>query len=82
MCLEERGGLFFIFDKIILLIFQLVVLALGGEEIAWRAFFQNQLSKTLSAIPALLISSILFTIGHFTEGGSAIIVAYDISLSY
>lgn len=71
-----RTETFVSFDKVILLAFQFAVLALG-EEIAWRAFFQNQLSKTLPIIPVLLIFSVLFSFGHFAEG-NIIIVAYDI----
>lgn len=67
---------FISFDKIILLIFQLAVLAIG-EEIAWRAFFQNQLSKALPIIPALLITSALFALGHLAKG-NIVIVIYDI----
>lgn len=72
----ERTEIFLSFDKVILLVLQLAVLALG-EEIAWRAFFQNQLSKVLPIIPVLLITSVLFALGHLTEG-NVIIVAYDI----
>lgn len=64
------------FDKVILLVFQLAILALG-EEIGWRAFFQNQLSKALPIIPVLLISSVLFAFGHLAEG-NVIVVIYDI----
>lgn len=71
-----RTEIFVSFDKVILLVFQLAVLALG-EEIAWRAFFQKQLSKVVSIIPLLLVSSVLFAFGHFTEG-STIVVIYDI----
>jgi len=44
-----RTEIFVSFDKITLLVFQLAFLALG-EEIAWRAFFQKQLCKTLPYI--------------------------------
>lgn len=71
-----RTEIFISFDKVILMVFQLAVLALG-EEIAWRAFFQKQLNKTFSIVPVLLISSILFSFGHFTQG-SGIIVVFDI----
>lgn len=71
-----RTEIFLSFDKVILLVFQLAVLALG-EEIAWRAFFQKQLSKALPFIPTLLISSVLFAFGHLTKG-NVIIVIYDI----
>jgi membrane protease YdiL (CAAX protease family) len=43
-----------------------------GEEIAWRAFFQNQLSKAMSIMLALLFSSLLFTLGHFKQGNTTI----------
>lgn len=71
-----RTEAFVTFDNALLLIFQLIVLALG-EEIAWRAFFQNQLNKALPITPVLLITSVLFALGHLAEG-SAIIVIYDI----
>jgi membrane protease YdiL (CAAX protease family) len=58
------------------MIIQLAFLALG-EEIAWRAFFQRQLSKALPIIPTLLISSLLFAVGHFNQG-DAVIVLYDV----
>lgn len=71
-----RTETFLSFDKVILMVFQLAVLALG-EEIAWRAFFQKQLNKAFSIIPVLLISSILFAFGHFSQG-DVLIVVYDI----
>lgn len=45
-----------------------------GEEIAWRAFFQNQLSKALPIVPVLIISSLLFALGHFKAGNPTIVV--------
>lgn len=71
-----RSQDFLSFDKNIVLVFQLAFLALG-EEIGWRALFQNQLSKVLPIIPVLLISSVLFAFGHLTKG-NIIIVIYDI----
>lgn len=71
-----RTEVFVSFDKVVIMIFQLALLALG-EEIAWRAFFQKQLSKALPIIPTLLISSVLFAIGHFNQG-NAVIVLYDV----
>jgi membrane protease YdiL (CAAX protease family) len=71
-----RTEIFISFDKVILTVFQLAVLALG-EEIAWRAFFQKQLNKAFSIIPVLLISSVLFAFGHLTQG-NVTIVAFDI----
>ncbi len=71
-----RTEIFVSFDWIVIAIFQLAFLALG-EEIAWRAFFQTQLNKILSIAPTLLISSVLFAIGHFNQG-DPVIVLYDI----
>ena len=48
-----------------------------GEEIAWRAFFQNKATKYIRFVPALIISSILFALGHYSAGSFAI-VAYDL----
>lgn len=45
-----------------------------GEEIAWRAFFQNRFSKLLPVIPAVLITSCLFTLGHYKKGDMAIVL--------
>ncbi len=71
-----RTEIFVSFDKMALLLFQLVILALG-EEIAWRAFFQKQLSKAMPIIPVIILSSVLFAFGHLTEG-NILIVSYDI----
>lgn len=71
-----RTQAFVSFHNAAISIVQLAVLALG-EEIAWRAFFQKQLSKVLSIIPVLIISSLLFALGHITKG-SPTIVAYDV----
>lgn len=71
----SRTEIFVSFDKVIIMVIQLAVLALG-EEIAWRAFFQKQLNKVLPILPTLLISSVLFAFGHITEG-NVLIVAYD-----
>src|SRR5690554_6890410 len=72
----ERTEAFVSFDRVLILIIQLAFLALG-EEIAWRAFFQKQLNKALPIIPTLLISSLLFAIGHFHQE-DAVIVLYDV----
>lgn len=71
-----RTEIFITFDKIFLMIFQLAVLALG-EEIAWRAFFQKQLNKAFSITTVLLISSLLFSVAHFSQG-DIMIVVFDI----
>ena len=72
----NRTEIFVSLDNILLLIVQLLVLALG-EEIAWRAFFQKQVNQFITIVPTLIISSILFAIGHIASG-SPIIVIYDI----
>ena len=69
----DRTELFVSYGGGVLLILQLAVLAIG-EEIAWRAFFQKQLSKSLSTVPALLITSTLFAFAHFMEGTNAIVL--------
>ena len=48
-----------------------------GEEIAWRAFFQKQSSKVIGIFPSIIISSILFALGHFSLG-NFMVVAYDL----
>lgn len=58
------------------LVLELIVFALG-EEIAWRGFFQKQTSRLMPFIPSLMITSILFSIGHFNSG-SLIVVLYDL----
>ena len=45
-----------------------------GEEIAWRAFFQNRLSEVLPVIPTILVTSFLFTLGHYKQGDMTIVL--------
>lgn len=73
--LTARTG-FLAFNRIPVLIVELMIAALG-EEIAWRAFFQKQVSKIFPFVPSLIVSSILFSICHFNQG-SAIVVIYDL----
>ena len=72
--LLERIG-FLSFNQIIVLIIELMIAALG-EEIAWRGFFQNRLSKWLPFSLALFITAGLFSFCHFSIG-SLHIVLYD-----
>lgn len=67
---------FLAFNMLPVLIVELVIAALG-EEIAWRAFFQKQVSKIFPFVPSLIVSSALFSICHFNQG-SAIVVTYDL----
>lgn len=67
---------FLSFRAVILLLAELIIAALG-EEIAWRGFFLNRLSKRLPLLPSLLISAILFSICHFAVGSPAVVM-YDL----
>lgn len=67
---------FLAFNMMPVLIVELIIAALG-EEIAWRAFFQKQMSKIVPFMPSLIIASALFSICHFNQG-SAIVVIYDL----
>ncbi len=73
--LKERTD-FLSFSTIIILVVQLIIFALG-EEIAWRAFFQKQLSKMLPYVPSLIISAALFSLCHLNSG-NIIVVIYDL----
>ena len=57
-------------------ILTMVVITLG-EEIAWRGFFQKQTSKKIHYILSIILTSLLFTLGHYSAG-SFKIVAYDL----
>lgn len=58
-------------------LFLMVTVATFGEELIFRAFFQARLSWYISAPLAILISSIVFALLHYSEGPISI-VAYDI----
>lgn len=75
-----RAGAFVPIEISISSVILFFVFALG-EEIAWRAFFQNQLSKAVPIIPVLLISSLLFTLGHF-KGGNPTVVVYGLFFTF
>jgi len=72
----QRSQAFLSYEKLAILVPQLAVLALG-EEIAWRAFFQKRIGNLVPFVPALLITSALFAIGHLAEG-SLPVVAVDV----
>jgi membrane protease YdiL (CAAX protease family) len=63
-------------DKLPLLLIQLIILAFV-EEVAWRGFFQKQIQSFLPALPAILGTSAIFSLGHMASG-SFMIVAYDL----
>ena len=48
-----------------------------GEEIAWRGFFQKQTTKIIKFVPSLVLTSLLFALGHYSAGSFAV-VAYDL----
>ena len=73
--LKERTG-FLSFSQVALLIPELIIAALG-EEIAWRGFFQKQLTKACAFAPALVVSSALFALCHLAQG-NALVVLYDL----
>ena len=72
----SRSEIMLSVNNLPVLIIQLLVFAVG-EEIAWRAFYQKQISSFLPIIPAILITSAFFSLGHLTSG-SLVIVAYDL----
>lgn len=76
--IEHLGGRTNFIDssEILNTILMLLVAALG-EEIAWRAFFQKQATKIVKFIPSLIITSVLFSLGHFNFG-NPLIVIYDL----
>lgn len=71
--LEHIGGRTAHLGIGILLVVQLMVSALG-EEIAWRAFFQHEFAKIVPVKPAIVITSIVFAIGHFSPGNLTIVI--------
>lgn len=67
---------FAISEDLIKTILTMGVLTLG-EEIAWRGFFQKQTTKIIKFIPSIILTSLLFALGHYSLG-SFIVVAYDL----
>lgn len=65
------------FDKIALLIGQ-VIIAAFGEEIAYRGFFFGKSSKLFPVWVCAVVSSLVFAAGHIAAGNIGI-VAYDIA---
>lgn len=76
----QRAGSFVAIELSLSSVLQFFIFALG-EEIAWRAFFQNQLSKVMPIIPVLLVSSFLFTLGHFTAA-DPVVVTYGLLFTF
>ena len=68
-----RAGAFVPIELSVSSVLQFLVFALG-EEIAWRAFFQRQLSNVWPVAPVLLISSLLFSVGHLSRGNPVVVI--------
>ena len=68
------------FDKIPLLMVQIVIAALG-EEIAWRGFFLGKSMRILPFWLCVILSSLLFAIAHISSG-SIELVSYDIFMIF
>lgn len=73
----ERTQPMLAFDNLFILIPQLFILALA-EEICFRGFLQRKLGMCMNTIVAIIITSLIFAIGHFSMG-APIVVIYDIT---
>lgn len=68
------------FDKIPLLMIQIIIAALG-EEIAWGGFFLGKSMRILPFWLCAILSSLLFAIAHISSG-SVELVSYDIFMIF
>ena len=73
----ERTQPMLAFGNLLLLIPQLFILALA-EEICFRGFFQRKLGMCVNIRVAIIATSLIFALGHFSAG-SPIVVIYDIT---
>jgi membrane protease YdiL (CAAX protease family) len=64
------------FNSIAILIVQFLILGLG-EEIAFRGFLQGRLSWFIKPAYAIIITSAIFALLHYSSG-SALIVSFDL----
>lgn len=71
--IKERTGFLDTSQTAVTLVL-LIILALG-EEIALRGFFQKQTTKLMGFIPSLIITSIVFSMGHFAYDEPFIVAA-------
>ena len=60
-------------SKTVILVVELIVAALG-EEIAWRAFFQQQTTKSMGFLPSVALTSFLFAMCHFAFDNPWIVI--------
>lgn len=65
------------FDKILLLIIQIIIAA-WGEEIAFRGFFVGKAMKIFPFWICAVVSSVVFAAGHIAVGNVSL-VFYDIA---
>lgn len=77
---KGRAGAFIAIEFSIVSALLFFVFALG-EEIVWRAFFQTQLMKGMTPIIAIVLSSILFTLGHYQPGDPALVL-YGLTFTF
>lgn len=68
------------FEKIPLLMIQIIIAAFG-EEIAWRGFFLGKSMRILPFCLCAILSSLLFAIAHISSG-SIELVSYDIFMIF
>ena len=64
------------FQIIILMVIQFIVFAFL-EEISWRGFLQKQLGIYTNSAVSIIITSVIFSLGHASKG-EPMIVAYDV----
>ena len=60
-------------SRMVLILIELLVVPLG-EEIALRAFYQKQLTKLTGFVPALIIASFIFAMGHFSYDSPVVVI--------
>ncbi len=68
------------FENILLLLFQVLILA-WGEEIAWRGFFLGNSMKKFPFWLCAVVSSVLFAMGHISDAGIWLLL-YDLSFVF
>lgn len=72
-----RAGSMLTFDKIPLLVAQVIIAALG-EEIAFRGFFFGKAVKLFPFWLCAVVSSVVFAAGHIASGAVGLVV-YDVA---
>lgn len=77
----RRAGGFVAIELTLQSVLLFLVFALG-EEIAWRAFFQQEVKKHLNLIPALAVTSLFFTLGHFTHDAPFGVAAFGLVFTF